>query len=98
VLLVEKVCPDLYVPSVGKEVVAAFYILLWQCVHLFSFLHKCLNIYRHASFTCLGIGEAIIFSSENNCMTNTEGDYVFLLGALCLHFIDLYSLGFIAVG
>ena len=31
-------------------------------------------------------------------MTNTEGDYFFLLGALCLHFIDLYSLGFIAVG
>jgi len=48
--------------------------------------------------TCLRISDVIVFSSENNCMTNMEGGYVFLLGALCLHFIDLYNLGFVAVG
>jgi len=46
----------------------------------------------------VAIGDVIVFSSENNCMTNMEGGYVFLLGALCLHFIDLYNLGFVAVG
>ena len=94
----EKVCPDLYAPSVGKEVVTAFYVFHGNVCNFIVF---CINACIYTDMlhnTCLCIGDVIVFSSENNCMTNMEGDYVFLLGALCLHFIDLYNLGFVAVG